>query len=41
MKKLNLFFFGFEKIHPSDAAYFYGILGGAVVVNTLLLIILW
>jgi len=37
MKKLNMYFFGEEVIHPLDFLTFYGILGGALV----LVAVLW
>ncbi|MET3658337.1 hypothetical protein ABIC55_003454 [Sporosarcina psychrophila] len=37
MKKLNVYFFGEEQIHPSDARWFYGTLSGA----SLLTLVLW
>lgn len=36
-----MYFFGAEKISLHDAMWYYGILGGAVVVTTLLMIVLW
>ncbi|MEK5070296.1 hypothetical protein [Sporosarcina sp. FSL K6-1508] len=33
MKKLNVYFFGEEQIHPSDARWFYGVLSGASVLT--------
>lgn len=37
MKKLNMYFFGTEELHPSDAAWYYGTLGGA----SLLTVVIW
>ena len=37
MKKLNLYFFGEERIHPLDFLQFYGLLGGSL----LMLLVLW
>lgn len=41
MKKLNMYFFGVEKITLEDGLYFYGILGGAIVLTTTVAAITW
>lgn len=33
MRKMNMYFFGEEEIHPSDAGWFYGILGGSILLT--------
>ncbi|WP_438316522.1 hypothetical protein [Sporosarcina sp. FA9] len=38
MSRLNIFFFGSKEIHPSDAAWFYGIYAAWTIVVCLVVL---